>query len=56
MAMTNEIPTDWKRGNISHISKKEKKARSGELQASQSHVSAHHAEDRPGIYGKAHGR
>lgn len=37
---SGEVPAYWKRENISPISKKGKKQRPGELQASQSHVCA----------------
>ena len=34
---SGEVPTDWKRGNITPIFKKEKKRRSKELQDRESH-------------------
>jgi len=37
---SSEVPTDWKRGNITPIFKKGKKGRPRELQASQSHLCA----------------
>lgn len=35
---SNEVPTDWKRGNITSIFKKGKKGRLGKLQADHSHL------------------
>ena len=55
---SSEIPTDWKRGNITPIFKKGKKEDPGKLQASQSHLCAwqDHGSDPPGNYAKAHGK
>lgn len=50
-------PTDWKRGNITLIFKREEE-RPGELQANQSHLSTWqgHVADPPGKYAKANGK
>ena len=55
---SGEVPTDWKRGNITPIFKKGKKGRPREIQASQSHLCARqdHGTDPPGNYAKARGR
>ena len=55
---SGEVPTDWKRGNITPIFKKGKKGRPEELQASQSHLCTQqdHGADPPGNYVKAHGK
>ncbi|GAB0199646.1 hypothetical protein GRJ2_002430000 [Grus japonensis] len=55
---SGEVPTDWKRGNITPIFKKGKKGRPRELQAGQSHLRAwqDHGADRPGDYAQAHGK
>jgi len=51
-----EVPTDWKRGNMTPIFKKGKKGRLGELQANQSHLCAWQddGEDPSGNYAKAY--
>jgi len=56
---SGEVPSDWKRGNITPIFKKSEKGRSGELQASQSHLCARqdHGVDPIGNYGNIkHGK
>jgi len=55
---SGEVPTDWKKGNITPIFKKGKKGRCRELQASQSHlcVRQDRGEDPPANYVKAHGK
>ena len=54
----SEVPTDWKKGNITSIFKKGKSEDPGKLQASQSHLCAHqdNGADPPGNYAKAHGK
>ncbi|GAB0188774.1 mitochondrial enolase superfamily member 1 [Grus japonensis] len=54
---SGEVPTDWKRGNITPIFKREK-GRPRELQDSQSHLCAQqdHGEDPPGNYAQSHGK
>jgi len=54
---SGEIPTDWKRGNITPFLKKEKRKTWG-LQASQSPLCAWqaHGADPPGNYAKACGK
>ncbi|GAB0207137.1 hypothetical protein GRJ2_003179300 [Grus japonensis] len=55
---SSEVPTDWRRGNITPIFKKGKKGRPRELQAGQSHLRAwqDHGADPPGDYAQAHGK
>ncbi|GAB0208024.1 mitochondrial enolase superfamily member 1 [Grus japonensis] len=55
---SGEVPADWKRGNITPISKKGKKGRPRELQAGQSHLCAwqDHGADPPRDYAQAHGK
>ena len=55
---SGEVPTDWKRGNLSPIFKKEKKRRSKELQDRESHHCARrdHGADPPEGPTKAHGK
>ena len=52
---SGEVPTDWKKGNITPIFKKGKKGRLREQKASQSHLYAwqDHGVDPPGNYAKA---
>ena len=55
---SGELPTDWKRGNITPFFKKGKKGRPRKLQVSQSHLCAQqdHEADPPGNYAKTHGK
>ncbi|GAB0199630.1 mitochondrial enolase superfamily member 1 [Grus japonensis] len=55
---SGEVPTDWKRGNITPIFKKGKKGRPRELQAGQSHLRAwqDYGADPPGDYAQARGK
>ncbi|GAB0205074.1 hypothetical protein GRJ2_002973000 [Grus japonensis] len=55
---SGEVPTNWKRGNITPIFKKGKKGRPRELQAGQSHLRAwqDYGADPPGDYAQAHGK
>jgi len=55
---SSEVSSDWKRGNITPIFKKGQKGRPGQLQASQSHLSAQqdHGADPLGNSAKTHGK
>ena len=55
---SGEVPTDWKRGNVSPIFKKGEKGRPGQLQASRSPLCAlrDHGADPPGDYAQAQGQ
>jgi len=55
---SGEVPSDWKRGNITAIFKAVKKRSLREQQASQSHLCAwqDHGTDAPGNCAKAHGK
>jgi len=54
---SGEVPTNWRRGNITPIFKKGKKEDPGELEASQSHLCAWQDDgaDPPRNHAKAHG-
>jgi len=54
---SEEVPTNWRRGSITLMFKKEKKGRPGELQASQPHLCAWQDDgaDPPRNHAKARG-